>query len=148
MAAEAGYMGTGIAKNKCSFVTVLLVEYKRGDNLPVQEINDLREQFINQLMPLKIYLFGSFAEGTYTEESDFDFYIIVDDEIKNLKDITTQAYRSIRKIKNRPVDIVVGTTSRFEARKTIPSIENEVYEKGVLLYESGSQKMDLIGEKV
>lgn len=110
--------------------------------MPVQEINDLKEQFINQLMPLKIYLFGSFAEGTYTEESDFDFYIIVDDEIKNLKDITTQAYRSIRKIKNRPVDIVVGTTSRFEERKTIPSIENEVYEKGVLLYESGSQKMD------
>ena len=53
----------------------------------------------------------------------------------------TQAYRSIRKIKNRPVDIVVGTESRFEDRKNIPSLENEVSKKGVLLYESGGKKL-------
>ena len=66
----------------------------------IEEIEELKEQFISQLKPLKIYLFGSFANGTYTEESDFDFYIIVSDEVKELKDLTTQAYRSIRKIKN------------------------------------------------
>ena len=66
----------------------------------IEEIEELKEQFISQLKPLKIYLFGSFADGTYTEESDFDFYIIVSDEVKELKDLTTQAYRSIRKIKN------------------------------------------------
>ena len=53
--------------------------------MPVNEIEELKEQFVSQLMPLKIYLFGSFANDTYTEESDFDFYIIVNDEIKNLK---------------------------------------------------------------
>ena len=66
----------------------------------IEESEELKEQFISQLKPLKIYLFGSFANGTYTEESDFDFYIIVSDEVKELKDLTTQAYRSIRKIKN------------------------------------------------
>lgn len=66
----------------------------------IEESEELKEQFISQLKPLKIYLFGSFADGTYTEESDFDFYIIVSDEVKELKDLTTQAYRSIRKIKN------------------------------------------------
>ena len=66
----------------------------------IEEIEELKEQFISQLKPLKIYLFGSFADSTYTEESDFDFYIIVSDEVKELKDLTTQAYRSIRKIKN------------------------------------------------
>lgn len=66
----------------------------------IEIIEELKEQFISQLKPLKIYLFGSFANGTYTEESDFDFYIIVSDEVKELKDLTTQAYRSIRKIKN------------------------------------------------
>ncbi len=110
--------------------------------MPVNEIEELKEQFINQLMPLKIYLFGSFANDTYTEESDFDFYIIVNDEIKNLKDVTTQAYRSIRKIKKRPVDIIVGTESTFENKKNIPSVENEVVKKGVLLYESGNKKVD------
>ena len=66
----------------------------------IEKIEELKEQFISQLKPLKIYLFGSFANGTYTEESDFAFYIIVSDEVKELKDLTTQAYRSIRKIKN------------------------------------------------
>ena len=61
----------------------------------IEKIEELKEQFISQLKPLKIYLFGSFANGTYTEESDFDFYIIVSDEVKELKDLTTQAYRSV-----------------------------------------------------
>ena len=93
--------------------------------MPINEIEELKEQFISQLMPSKIYLFGSFANGTYT--------------LKNLKDLTTQAYRSIRKIKKRPVDIIVGTESTFENKKNIPSVENEVSKKGVLLYESGNK---------
>ena len=110
--------------------------------MPIEEIEELKEQFIAQLTPLRIYLFGSFANESYTPESHFDFYIIVDDKMNNLKDLTTQAYRSIRKIKNRPVDIIIGTESRFEDRKNIPSVENEVSKKGVLLYESGSKTMD------
>ena len=43
-------------------------------------------------------------------------------------------------MKQRPVDIVVGTVSRFEGRKEIPSIENEVYRKGVLLYDAGNHR--------
>lgn len=110
--------------------------------MPVNEIEELKEQFISQLMPLKIYLFGSFANGTYAEESDFDFYIVVNDAIENLKDLTTQAYRSVRNIKKRPLDIIIGKESTFENRKNIPSVENEVAKKGVLLYESGDKKMD------
>ena len=110
--------------------------------MPVQEIEDLKQQFIEQLMPRKIYLFGSFAKGNYAEGSDFDFYIIVDDETKDLKEVTTKAYRAIRRIKNRPVDIIVGTESRFESRRQIPSVENEVSREGVLLYESGGKTVD------
>ena len=96
----------------------------------IEEIEELKEQFISQLKPLKIYLFGSFANATYAEESDFDFYIIVSNEVKELKDLTTQAYRSIRKIKKRSVDIIIGTESTFENKKNSPSVENEVMKKG------------------
>lgn len=110
--------------------------------MPVEEIEELKDQFVDQLEPIRIYLFGSFANGTYKEDSDFDFYIVVDDRIKDLKEMTTRAYRAIRRIKNRPVDIVVGTESRFESRKNIPSVENEVLKKGVLLYESEYKRVD------
>ena len=51
---------------------------------------------------------------------------------------TAKAYKAVRRVKQRPVDIVLGTRSRFEARKEIPSVENEVYRKGVLLYDAGN----------
>lgn len=109
--------------------------------MPTSEIRELTNHFVEQLLPVRIYLFGSFADSTYTENSDFDFYIVVHDAVSDIPAETTKAYKSIRKVKQRPVDIVVGTVSRFEARKEIPSIENEVYRKGVLLYDERSQRM-------
>lgn len=102
--------------------------------MPINEIEELKDQFVKQLSPIRVYLFGSYANGTYTDESDLDFYIVVSDEVNDIADLTTKAYRSIRRIKQHPVDIVVGTKTRFDKRKNIPSVENEVYQKGVLLY--------------
>lgn len=109
--------------------------------MPMSEIEELTSHIVEQLLPLQIYLFGSYASNTFTNESDFDFYIIVPDTVSDIPAETTKAYKSIRRVKQRPVDIVVGTVSRFEARKEIPSIENEVYRKGVLLYDAASQRV-------
>ena len=53
----------------------------------IEEIEELKEQFISQLKPLKIYLFGSFAKETYNKNSDIDIAIIMkkemDEETKN-----------------------------------------------------------------
>ena len=102
--------------------------------MPMNEIDELKDSFVENLAPVRIYLFGSFAEGRQTEDSDFDFYIVVKDSEKDIAELTTKAYKSIRRIKQRPVDILVGTQSRFEQRKNIPSVESEVNQKGVLLY--------------
>lgn len=102
--------------------------------MPIQEINELSNCFIRQLSPLKVYLFGSFADGRFTEDSNFDFYIVVDDSETDLITLVKQAYKSVRNVKKRPVDILVGTSSKFEERKNQLSVENEVYQKGVLLY--------------
>ncbi len=109
--------------------------------MPMNEIEELKNHFVEQLSPIQIYLFGSYANNTYTDESDFDFYIIVNDTVFDIPAETTKAYKSIRKVKRRPVDIVVGTISHFEARKKSATIEKEVYRKGVLLYDAGSQRV-------
>ena len=49
--------------------------------MPTNEIDLLKERFIEQLSPVRIYLFGSFAEGREQPDSDFDFYIVVDDAL-------------------------------------------------------------------
>ncbi len=99
------------------------------------EIQELKDCFIKELLPEKIYLFGSFADDTDREDSDFDFYIVANENVNNLADEASRAYRSIRRVKRRPVDIVIGTRNRFEERQDGYSIENEVRKKGVLLYD-------------
>ncbi len=106
--------------------------------MPVQEIEELKNHFVDQLLPVRIYLFGSYANNSYTADSDFDFYIIVKDGVSDLVAETAKAYKAVRRVKQHPVDILVGTKSRFEERKDFPSIENEVYRKGILLYDSGN----------
>lgn len=105
----------------------------------LQEIEALKNQFVKQLSPVRIYLFGSFVNGTNTEDSDFDFYIVVNDGVTDLAEIAANAYKAIRSTKQRPVDIIVGTKSRFQERKETMSVENEVMKNGVLLYESGNE---------
>lgn len=103
----------------------------------IDNIRELTDCFINQIDPLKVILFGSFANGLYTKESDFDFYILVDDGC-SVKNISFLAYKSIRDKMKRPVDIVVGTKSRFEQKQTQQNslmIESEVLKNGIVLYE-------------
>jgi len=41
----------------------------------INNILEMTDCFISQVDPLKIILFGSYANGTYKEGSDFDFYL-------------------------------------------------------------------------
>ena len=101
----------------------------------VEQISLLKDCIIGAISPLRVYLFGSFADGTNDAESDFDFYVIVNDDEKNLLELTQKAYRAMRGKKNRPVDIVIVRKSKFEERKEWSlSLEREVDDKGVLLY--------------
>lgn len=102
--------------------------------MPDNEVNILRDKMVEQLSPLKIYLFGSFAEGKQNERSDYDFYVIMRDGIYDMVSLTASAYKAIRNYQTRPVDIIIGTQSRFEERVNIPSVEYDVSRKGVVVY--------------
>ena len=77
--------------------------------MPIDEIEVIKQKLVDQIKPIGVYLFGSFANGTAHADSDFDFYIIVDDNEKDLHAVATSAYKAIRGVKQRPVDILVGS---------------------------------------
>ena len=111
------------------------------DQASVANIRQITDCFVAQINPLKVILFGSFADGTYTEDSDYDFYIVVNDG-RNISETSYQAYKSIRDVMIRPVDIVVGTNTRFESKSRARNslmIEGEVYKNGILLYDQAGQ---------
>ena len=106
------------------------------DKASVENIQELAQQFVKTVNPLKVILFGSFAKGSYNADSDYDFYLVVDDN-RNVAETTREAHRASINIKNRPVDIVVGTNSRFEKKRNASysqMVEREVEEYGILLY--------------
>jgi len=98
------------------------------------EIIRIKDALVHAIAPSRVYLFGSYAEGKQTENSDYDFYIVVRNDTDNIADLTALAYKSIRSIRTKAVDIIMGTESRFEDRRHRMSIEQEVRQKGILLY--------------
>ena len=116
------------------FETAAILNIK--DKEASENIMEIIKCFVEKLNPVKIFLFGSFAVGTNNDESDFDFYIVVDDS-QNVADVSTQAYKAIRYLRKRPVDIVVGTKTRFDKYSNSNDtlyVEGEVARNGKLLY--------------
>ncbi len=110
------------------------------DQESARNIQDIADCFVEELQPIRVYLFGSFADGSYNDNSDYDFYIVVKDD-EDPWDINKKARKAIRNIQKRPVDIVIGTNSRFSEYGSSPNtlfIEGEVYRKGMLLYDQKS----------
>ena len=119
---------------KTEFISTAVCDFENAQN-----IKEITECIISSIDPSKIYLFGSFANGTYTENSDYDFYIVIDDG-KNIHNASFLANKSVRDKMKRPVDIVIGTNSRFQnfsQSKDSLMIEGEVHRNGILLYDSG-----------
>ncbi|MBP5706409.1 MAG: nucleotidyltransferase domain-containing protein [Spirochaetales bacterium] len=99
-----------------------------------EEIKMLAERIRDSVHPDKIYLFGSFARNEERADSDYDFYIVVPDNTPDRSIVSQQAYLSLRGLKRRPVDIVVGSESGFAERKKCQTIEQTIATEGVLLY--------------
>ena len=99
------------------------------------EIRAIAERLQKSVNPQKISLFGSFARNEEKDDSDYDFYLVMSDSITDRLSVSQKAYRSLRGLKRRSVDIVVGSVSGFEERRTRKTLENIVDREGVVLYE-------------
>ena len=102
-----------------------------------QDIKNMAD-IISQAVPAeKIYLFGSYAYGTPHKDSDYDFYVIVPDGIMRPMEVMQKAQRALFREKHAiAIDVLASTKSKFIAMSDmINSIEKEVSQKGVLLFE-------------
>ena len=98
------------------------------------EINGIVEAILSTVPVLEIYLFGSFANGTAKEDSDYDFYVVIPDEGLRAIEATWKIQGAIQN-RTRGIDMLVGTKSKFDKFKnTISFIEGEVARTGVKLY--------------
>ncbi|MBI5892966.1 MAG: nucleotidyltransferase domain-containing protein [Deltaproteobacteria bacterium] len=82
-----------------------------------EQINQVISAIINGYHPKKIILFGSYACGSPTRDSDIDLLIIKDDEQPPVK--RNRTVRSYLKNFTIPVDVIVKSSNEFEIYKDV-----------------------------
>lgn len=101
-----------------------------------KQIDQIVKTIVNEYKPSKIILFGSFAYGHPTENSDIDLLIIKDDDLPKIQ--RNRMVRSILKDFSIPVDIIVKTSQEFENLKNII---------GTVIYPANKYGKVLYGQK-
>ncbi len=100
-----------------------------------EEISVLIRIMVETVHPEKIYLFGSSARGEQNPDSDYDFYIVMNDNAERAILIMRKIRKAIRDYKQLPVDIIVSKSTSFRERTTLPTLEKAIVTEGILLYE-------------
>ena len=95
------------------------------------------DRLIGVYHPLRIYLFGSYAWGTPTIDSDYDLCVIVEKSDEKRWDRSIKGYNALHGIaRRRAVDLIIYTAGEFERAASHPStMASPINVKGVLLYD-------------
>jgi predicted nucleotidyltransferase len=94
---------------------------------------EIVDKITGSVNPSKIFLFGSYAYGTPTSDSDLDLAVIMQD-VKSKHKESVKLYKLLRGI-GLPKDIIVTTLEEFDFYKNEPgSVFKTINEKGIVLY--------------
>ena len=106
---------------------------KKISNSKIQEaVRRLAETY----NPLTIYLFGSYAWGTPNEDSDLDFLVVLDDDVKLNLALQIKGKYALKNI-DVSTDIVLNHQLFFKERAEHPStLQHKIIKEGKLVYGS------------
>ena len=100
----------------------------------MQEIQTLVDEIASGYKPEKIYLFGSYANGTPCSESDIDLFIVKNTNVRKIH--RSMEVRDIISDYFAPMDIIVYTPKELETAMTlVHNIGKIAMNTGKLMYE-------------
>jgi len=98
------------------------------------EIQQVVQQIVERFHPLKVILFGSYAGGTPTADSDVDLLVTMETPLANVEqavEIRTEVDFPF------PTDLLVRTPQQIAERLALGDVfMREVLTKGIVLYEA------------
>ena len=101
----------------------------------IEKIDNIKDSILKFVPAKYIYLFGSYAYGEPTEESDIDLYIVTPDNINNFSELYTKIMVDLSYKKIFFIDLLLNTESTFNSRKLKNILEKTIYQKGKIVYE-------------
>jgi uncharacterized protein len=98
---------------------------------------------LKEINPAKVILFGSYAEGTASADSDLDLLVVTNHDAfpqnyHEKEEIYLEVARHLRDIRSKlPMDLIVHTRAMHDRFIEMNSLfARELLQKGILLYES------------
>ena len=108
------------------------IEVKTVDEKLLEKIV---KRILKVVNPVKIILFGSYAYGNPTKDSDLDLLIVVDKLTDSRREMRIKIRKYLREYL-LPKDIVVATTKDIEEWKNVPNaFITSIVRNGRVLYE-------------
>ena len=101
----------------------------------VERLNTIKESILKYVPAKYIYLFGSYAYGNPTKESDIDIYIVTPDDVNNFSEIYAKIIGDLGDKKIFFIDLSLNVESDFNIRKTRNRFEKTIFQKGRIIYE-------------
>ena len=99
------------------------------------KITTIKESILKFVPAKYIYLFGSYAYGNPTEESDIDIYVVTPDNINNFSELYAKIIGDLGDKKIFFIDLLLGREAVFNSRKENNIFEKTIWHKGKLLHE-------------
>ena len=121
-----GWHGAYIGRRKCNRGRVMITQ---------KTIREAVEHLRKAANPVKIILFGSYAHGEPSEDSDLDF-LVVEKELKARRMEMVRLRRILSPLR-MPVDIIVVSANAFEDWADTPgTVIYEAASEGRVMYEA------------
>lgn len=107
--------------------------------IPFEEIQELSQKIVEKFQPDRIILFGSYAYGQPTENSDVDLLVILPfDDLPVYKAIEIR-----RQVKATfPLDLMTRTSEQIQQRLEMGDFFiQDIIQKGQILYETNHTRV-------
>ena len=100
------------------------------------DIATIRDSILKFVPARCIYLFGSYAYGAPSEDSDIDIFVVMpDDNKKDVIWLNADIIGDLGRKKIFSIDISFDTESSFHERRLKRKFERTIYQQGRILYE-------------
>jgi len=100
------------------------------------DIQLITEAILNNIEVKSIYLFGSYAYGTPTENSDIDIYAVLPDKYDNTTEIYAKIITELSDKNVFFIDLLLVPERIFDSRKNKYHLETTIFNRGKVIYES------------
>ena len=100
------------------------------------ELDIIKESIIKEVPAIIIYLFGSYAYGKPTKQSDIDIYAVIPDDFdKDILDTMGKVTEKLYYYDIFNTDLFLVKKSLFLFYKENSSFEETICNKGIVIYE-------------